>query len=142
MNASYLGFVIMLIVSSFILGVVSDREKKTYDESIIQQQVASYLHYVDSAQAYINNNPSASGNITQIISLPNWLPKNTNITVYVQAGSTYVFMPNKPGLMKLLKNSTGDSISFGLATAGSIVTTYEKRTKPNFIPDNSVVFIL
>lgn len=142
MNASYLGFVIMLIVSSFIFSTVSDNEKKLYDESLIQQQVASYLNYVDSTQIYLNSNPGASGNITQIISLPKWQPKNANITVYAQGGSTYVFMPNKPGLMDLLKDSTGDSISFGLATAGSIFTTYEKKAKPNFIPDNSVVFIL
>ncbi|ECU8939171.1 type IV pilus biogenesis protein PilM [Salmonella enterica] len=142
MNASYLGFVIMLIVSYFIFGAVSDKEKKSYDESLIQQQVTSYLNYVDSTQTYLNTNPGASGNITQMITLPNWLPKNTNITVYAQAGATYVFMANKPGFMELLKDSTGDSISFGLAKSGSIFTTYGTKAKPNFIPDNSVVFIL
>ncbi|ECO4313690.1 type IV pilus biogenesis protein PilM [Salmonella enterica] len=142
MNASYLGMVVMIIISSFIFQNVTESNRSTAEGTSIEQQAKSFLLYVDSAQVYKNSNPAATGNITDKIGLPVWLPQNANVTVYAVTGLTFVYMPNKPGLITAIKNLTGDSSTFGLTKSGSIVTNYGSQTKPSAIPDNSLVYIL
>lgn len=135
--------IIALLFAVFIaIGMsFSEDSKRQWDIADEQSKAGQLMNYVYAFDEYINANKSATGDVTENIPLPQWLPKNSAIKTVISNGVGYVYTPNSKGLMSELMIWTDNSSSVGVSDATNINTLSGAVEKPSFIGSGYIVYI-
>lgn len=140
MNYSLLAiFIVALSLAGFVsLNVDNKISWEIVDE---QSKSGQFINYVYAFDDYYKQNPNATGDVTQNVSLPAWLPKSTNINMVINNGMGYVYTPASKGMMSEVLRWTSNSSSVGISDAASINTVSGKIAKPSFIGSGYIVYV-
>jgi hypothetical protein len=141
MSVSYAFAIVLLVVSAILMSSAQTRNKVNYDLSTIDKKSTDFLIYANSLDSYIKANPSYSGDVSSLITLPTWIGKDTNIKTYAANGRGYVYVANMPGLLSTISKMTNESSQLGITNSSQIVTNGGSITKPSYIPINNVVYV-
>ncbi|WP_047626565.1 type IV pilus biogenesis protein PilM [Enterobacter sp. ZOR0014] len=113
----------------------------SYNETLKLNKASLFLNYTAAFDAYYLANGSANGDVTNKVTLPVWLPKDTTIKMYVNGGYGYVFMPSASGVLSEVMRATDYSALIGFTDSTSIISLAGKNPKPNFIPAGYIVYV-
>jgi len=116
-------------------------DNSSYAETVKVNKASLFLIYTTSFDNFYLNNSSATGDVTNKVTLPSWLPADNTVKMFISGGYGYVFMPSTSGVFSELVESTNNSTLVGFSDATSITTLSGKLAKPSFIPPNYIVYI-
>lgn len=131
----------MTVFSAFLINHVIDNSKENFDSVAIEKRSTTILIYSDGLDEYITIHPAFNGEVTTLLTLPQWLGRDDSIKAYAENGKGYVFTDNKPGLMSQVINQTNNSSQLGVSNQTQIITNAGSISKPTYIPNNSLVYM-
>ncbi|PLY35845.1 hypothetical protein F164LOC_18290 [Pectobacterium carotovorum] len=136
-------FAFFAIASALTITSMNSRSD-VFEQAKVKTSATTFILYSDVFARYINANP-VQGEV-KISSLngyyPAWLTARTDIRAFYINGTGYVFMQDEKGMMRELNEKTYNSKNIGLTNDGLLVTPKGNVTKPSFIPDGYVVYLL
>lgn len=135
--------VIALLFAVFIaIGMsFSDDSKRQWDLADEQSKAGQFMNYVYSFDEFYRANKTATGDVTASLSVPDWLPRNSDIKAVISNGVGYVYTPVSKGLMSEVLTWTDNSSSVGVTDANGINTLSGSIAKPSFIGSGYIVYV-
>lgn len=131
------GFCALLI--AFYENALSSGEE--YNTSLRMNKTATFLHYVSAFDSYYAANSTGSGDVSNNVGLPVWLPADSTIRMYISGGNGYVYMPSASGVLSEVMKATDYSYLVGYSDSSSIIMLSGKLPKPSFIPAGYIVYV-
>lgn len=119
----------------------SNTGSDSYDDTMRKMKSSRFLNYVTAFDEYFLYNGAASGDVTQNVMLPVWLPRDDTIRMYINGGYGYVFMPTGSGVLSEILKTTDYSLLVGFTDNSSIKTSSGVILKPSFIPSGYIVYV-
>ncbi|EGM9156115.1 type IV pilus biogenesis protein PilM [Salmonella enterica] len=116
-------------------------DNSSYNETVKLNRASLFLNYTAAFDGFYLSNRSESGDVTNKVILPVWLPTDSSIKMYVNGDYGYVFMPSASGLFSEVLRATDYSALIGFTDNTSIVTLAGINPKPNFIPAGYIVYV-
>jgi len=140
LNLSVLTIMACALLLSISMSIVGD-SKRSMDITDEQSTAGQFMNYVYAFDEYKSANSSATGDVTNLLPLPEWLPKNADIKTVISDGVGYVYTPNTKGLMSNIMIWTDNSSSVGVTDGANINTLSGAVIKPSFIGSGYIVYI-
>ncbi|EBC5631742.1 type IV pilus biogenesis protein PilM [Salmonella enterica] len=116
-------------------------DNSSYNKTVKLNRVSLFLNYTTAFDGFYLSNGSASGDVTNKVILPVWLPTDSTIKMYINGSYGYVFMPSASGLFSEILRATDYSALIGFTDNTSIVTLAGIIPKPHFIPAGYIVYV-
>lgn len=136
---SFLIVAICLFALTF-LEVAINRNGGTEKVSF-NNNAALFLNYVSAFDQYYVNNKGETGDVTYKVILPQWLPRESSIRMYIVGGYGYVFMPSSSGMLSDIMKTTDNSALVGFSDGSSIISLVGRLAKPSIIPPGYIVYV-
>ncbi|EET2714454.1 type IV pilus biogenesis protein PilM [Escherichia coli] len=133
----------IILFCMFVIVFIANSSTGTesYDDTMRKMKSSRFLNYVAAFDEYYLYNGSASGDVTQNVVLPVWLPRDNAIRMYINGGYGYVFMPTGSGVLSEILKTTDYSLLVGFTDNASIKTSSGVIPKPSFIPSGYIVYV-
>lgn len=126
---------------SILLSCVNDANRDGVANVTQAQLSGQFLHYVSAFNDLWTSTTPADGDAAARITLPDWLPRNTDIQLRISGGAGYIYAPASPGFYAQLLEDTENSSHFGLSDGDGINTPSGRLARPDFIPAGYVVYV-
>ena len=131
----------LLVAVSVLMSCVSDKSRDTVADVTQAQLAGQFLNYVSAFNDLWAAGSPADGDASGRVTLPAWLPHNSNIVLRISGGVGYVFTPSSPGFYSQLMQDTENSAHFGMSDTAGINTPTGRLARPSFIPAGYVVYV-
>ena len=131
----------LLAAVSILLSCVNDASRDSVANIKQAQQSGQFLHYVYAFNDLWSDSIPADGDASTRITLPSWLPQNTDIQLRISGGAGYVYTLSSPGFYTQLMEDTENSAHFGLSDSTGINTPSGPLARPDVIPPGYVVYV-
>lgn len=129
----------LTLLTAFYQNLNNSRE--SYNESLRTNKALLFLNYTSAFDTYYPGKDSPDGDVTSKVILPDWLPKDSAIKMYIGGGYGYVCMPSESGVLAEIMKATDYSALVGVSNNTVITTTSGTMTKPAFIPPGYIVYV-
>lgn len=141
MKSSLFFAAVLLVAASILMSVVNDAQKERVVVVKQEQLALQFLNYVEALNDLFAAGTPADGDVTALVTLPDWQPKTSRIVLRISSGVGYAFLPSSPGLFSQLLQYTENSGHFGLSDVAGINTPAGQLNRPSFIPVGYVVYV-
>lgn len=134
---------LIIAICMFIVAIYQSSldDNETHSEALRVNKVSTFLNYVSAFDAYYLTNGNGSGEVTNKVLLPSWLPPDPSVRMYIENSRGYVFMPAGSGLLSDLMKKTDYSSLVGFSDTTYINTVSGKLDKPTFVPTGYIVYV-
>lgn len=135
---------LLIVALCFLVVAVyqnTNNGNNSYTESVKLNRASLFLNYTSAFDSYYLSSGGASGDVTNNVTLPVWLPTDNAIRMYVDGGYGYVYMPSASGVFSEIMRATDYSALIGFTDNSSIITMTGKISKPSFIPAGYIVYM-
>lgn len=112
-----------------------------YTDSVKTNRATMFMNYASAFDSYYLSEGGVSGDVTNNVMLPSWLPTDRSIRMYIDGGYGYVFMPSTSGVLSEIMRATEYSALVGFTDSSSLITMNGKIPKPSFIPVGYIVYV-
>lgn len=113
----------------------------SYNNSLKLNKASLFLNYTTAFDSYYLSNAEQTGDVTNKVTLPVWLPMDGSIKMNITGGYGYVYMPSTSGVFSEIMKSTDYSALIGFTDNNEIITLGGKIVKPSFIPNGYIVYM-
>lgn len=113
----------------------------SYNNSLKLNKASLFLNYTTAFDSYYLSNANQTGDVTNKVTLPAWLPMDASIKMNITGGYGYVYMPSASGVFSEIMKGTDYSALIGFTDNNAIVTLGGRIAKPSFIPDGYIVYM-
>lgn len=141
MNFSGLVAFFAIFAFAFLCRISNDQITGINDDVYVDSVSSHFLAEVSAFDSYIEDNPTAAGDVTNDVILPEWLHKNSSIKMIVTSQNSFVYMPAEKLLLAELMHKTNWSAFIGYTSDSFIITNVGEIAKPSFIPSGYVVYV-